>query len=391
MPDQMPRQLAQIQDFSARAGEKVLDILGKQNPTSTIISDLIDRATRAYDSDQMAKAAALQESMRALGYNPDKIRGALAGAGFRDGIVGSKELQDRYEEANQAHIAKTTLDEQIRKARLLEDADRMFGELTLFKQEVPGGEHLWYQQNKDKLQANPYAMKVISAALANSDISIPSKLLTKDNLANITPNAVLDRLNQINTRLGRLSAIGIPTSLDPEEALKHTNYDAFVQQLIKEFGYEKDAGGAGDIRNNFYSFYNKAKGKYKNAPDSLIIAAARQYIDSELFPWDQEDVDEAPALEFIGKRMAHWEKDMNQANELLKQKEILSKAYKDDTVAKAMTNYNTLVNRLQTAPISDLAKQMALSKQVQSYNTMLAQIALALEESKSTLSRSINN
>lgn len=392
MPDLRAGSIAQIQDFSSRAGEKLVDILGKQIPTASIIDDLVGKATRAWDSDQMAKAAALQETMMGLGYGPEKIRSALTSAGIRSGIVGSKELQDRYEEAEATRIAKEAHDNTMRVTGMMEEAKRLAGDLALFKQEVPGGEHIWYQRNKDKLQNNPYAMEAISTALANSDISTPAKLLSVQDLTGITPTAVREKLNSVESRLATLAAMGIPITDNPEEALKHTNFDAYVKDLIKELGYEKDAGGAGDIRENFYGFYNKAKGKYKNAPDDLIIAAARQFFDSELFPWDQEDVDEGPALEWIGAKLADgsWNKNMNQARELNKVKKIIKESFDNDSVMKAQANLTTMMNRLRTAPITELEKQMALSKQISGYNTLLQQLALALKDADSALARSIN-
>jgi hypothetical protein len=388
----MPTRIEQINNFAGRAYDKLIDVHASQAPLISGLAKILGEVTVANDSDQMAKAAAIQDIMVGNGDGPEKIRAALAKAGFRAGIVGSKELQDRYEEAEATRMAKEMHDNTVRVTGMMEEAKRLAGDLALFKQEVPGGEHIWYQRNKDKLQKNPYAMEAISTALANSDISTPAKLLSAQDLIGLTPTAVREKLNSVESRLATLAAMGIPITDNPEEALKHTNFDAYVKDLIKELGYEKDAGGAGDIRKNFYGFYNKAKGKYKNAPDDLIIAAARQFFDSELFPWDQEDVDEGPALEWIGAKLADgsWNKNMNQARELNKVKKIIKESFDNDSVMKAQANLTTMMNRLRTAPITELEKQMALSKQISGYNTLLQQLAVALKDADSALARSIN-
>ena len=349
----MPRQLAQIQDFSARAGERVLDILGKQNPTSSIISDLIDRATRAYDSDQMAKAAALQESMRALGYNPDKIRGALAGAGFRDGIVGSKELQDRYEEANQAQIAKTTLDNTLRVQGLREQGLGLAADLQNHVTTLgPESAYMWMEDHKDILKNNPYAYEAVMQYAQGANLSFaPYDVPATGAKAVIAdPVAVKTQLDSVNNILQRASALGIDTSLSPEEALKMSNFDAWVADEAKKRGYEGDAGAYADFRENMQMAFNQLKREHPTVPVEAILHAMRTNMDNGGLWWfDQEDINIQPAKEWLSKYAINWYSLYNDAQTAKKVKDILDPAWKENKIEHLAAGVRTKLKRIEDA------------------------------------------
>ena len=353
MPDQMPRQLAQIQDFSARAGEKVLDILGKQNPTSTIISDLIDRATRAYDSDQMAKAAALQESMRALGYNPDKIRGALSGAGFRDGIVGSKELQERYEKANQAQIAKTQLDNTLRVQGLQEQGYGLVADLQNHVKTLgPNSAYMWMEDNEEALKKNPYAYQAVLNYVNAANLSLSPYDVPKDgaSLTLANPVAVKTQLDAANNILQRANALGINTSLSPEEALKMSNFDAWVADEAKKRGYEGDAGAYADFRENMQMAFNQLKKDHPTAPVEAILHAMRTNMDNGGIWWfDQEDINLAPAKQWLNKHASNWYSLYNDAQTAKKVKDTLESAWKENKIEHLASGIKTQIKKIEDA------------------------------------------
>lgn len=351
----MPRQLAQIQDFSSRAGDRLIDILGKQrdNSPASILLDVVNKATRAYDSDQMAKAAALQESMRAQGFGPDVIRDALAGAGFRDGIVGSKELQDRYEEANQAQIAKATLDNTLRVQGLQEQGYGLVADLQNHVKTLgPNSAYMWMEDNEEVLKKNPYAYQAVLNYVNSANLSLAPYDVPKDgaSLTLANPVAVKAQLDAANNILQRANALGINTSLSPEEALKMSNFDAWVADEANKRGYEGDAGAYADFRENMQMAFNQLKKDHPTASTEAILYAMRTNMDNGGLWWfDQEDINLTPAKQWLDTHGANWYSLYNDAQTAKKVKDTLESAWKENNIEHLAAGIKTQVKKIEDA------------------------------------------
>lgn len=392
MVDQMPRSIAKIEDFSGRAAENLINILGKQRPTADMIADLVGRATRAYDSDQMAKAAALQESMRALGYNPDKIRGALAGAGFRDGIVGSKELQDRYEKANQAQIAKTQLDNTLRVQGLQEQGSALAADFVNHILTMgPENAYMWMQDHQKQLNANPYAYdKVMSYAKSNNigltpytSPSTPNTVLLQD------ASAVEAQMNNLKKLKAQALARGINTSLSPEEAIKTKDFDAWLAEQAKLLGYGSSGSGYSNFQENMREAWNELRGAVPNASPEAVLHAMKQFMDSGGMFWrwggiDQENVDIDKAKDWLIKDSATWQNLYNDAFKASKAHAELEKAYLNNTIQNVLAgvatqkkHYDDLV---KLGRLSVQRRDEALNQTISKANTANSAIVQALLE-----------
>ena len=388
----MPRQFAQIQDFSSRAGEKLLDILGKQISTADILSNVLNKATRAYDSNEMAKAAALQESMRAQGFDPDAIRGALAGAGFRSGIVGSKELQNRYEKANQAQLAKAAFDNTMRVQGLKEEADALTADLAKFASET-GAEngYMWFEDNGSKLDANPYAYKAaMDYAKANGLTLTPyrspdsaNSVLLKD------PTVVEGYMNSLKKIISQASARGIDTSLSPDEAIKNTDFDAWVANQAKLLGYGNDGAGFSDFQENMRDAWNTLRRAVPNATPESILYAMKMNMDNggKMWRWfgtDQENIDTDKALAWLQTDAANWQTLYNNAFKAKKAHAELEKAYLNNTIQNVLSGVATKEKQLndlvKVGKLSEARKQEALNNTISRANTVNNAIAQALIE-----------
>lgn len=391
MPDQMPRQFAQIQDFSARAGERLLDILGKQPNNSDAIVDFINKATRAYDSNEMVKAAALQESMRAQGFNPDAIRSALAGAGFREGIVGSEELQNRYEKANQAQLAKSTFDNTIREQELKKDALSIAADLDTFTRTAgPENASIWYERNKDRIAANPYAAKEIRDYAKEANLSFtPYTSPEKDNqLTPITDSHVASAANMARERLGQLAARGVDTTLNPDEAVKLSNVDAWIDDQAKIRGYNGTVKYT-DFRENMYKAYNYLQGKHRDLPPEVILQAMKMNMDNggifaNWFGLDQENIDTDAALTWIDKQGSDWYKGINEAFKLKKAMNYLEPAVKDNTIsttsAAVKTREKNIRDMISKGILTAEEGRAALNNYISKVETSRANINQAIKD-----------
>ena len=390
MVDQMPRSIAKIEDFSGRAAENLINILGKQRPTADMIADLVGRATRAYDSDQMAKAAALQESMRALGYDPDKIRGALAGAGFRDGIVGSEELQNRYEKANQAQLAKSTFDSAMRIQGLKEEADALTADLAKFASEA-GAEngYMWFEDNGSKLKTNPYAYKAaMDYAKANGLTLTPYRSPDSANSVLLKDPAVVEGyMNNLKKIISQASARGIDTSLSPDEAIKNTDFDAWVANQAKLLGHEGSAFS--DFQENMRDAWNTLRRAVPNATPESILHAMKMNMDNGGILWrwfgtDQENIDTDKALAWLQTDAANWQTLYNNAFKAKKAHAELEKAYLNNTIQNVLSGVATKEKQLndlvKVGKLSEARKQEALNNTISRANTVNNAIAQALIE-----------
>lgn len=310
MPDLRAGSMAQIQDFSSRSGEKLVDILGKQLPTASILNDLVGKATRAWDSDQIAKAAALQETMMGLGYGPEKIRAALTGAGIRAGIVGSKELQDRYEEGEATRIAKEAHDNTMRINALKEQSSSLLADLNSYVQSFgPNAAYVWLKDHPE-YKNNPYAYKAISDYTKANNLDITpltntDPVTTESQLVNIIGNQNKDQ-SKINETyrglLGKLEqykAQGLILPTDPKERLSRTNKDAFIKARAEKSGYlnkesgwfeESNSSKFNDLNDNINKAYSILEKEVPNASPELILYVIDKHLESSVLPFKQEDI-----------------------------------------------------------------------------------------------------
>lgn len=345
--------IEQINDFSSQAGRTLIELLGKQaaNSKADQLLSLVNRAVTAYDSDQLSKASALQDLMRAQGHGPDAIKNALVAAGFRAGIVGSKELKDRYEEANQAQIAKDTLDNTIRTQRLQEEGAALTADLAKFASEAgPENGYMWFEDNIGKLKANPYAYKsAMDYAKAAGLTLTPYRSPTVNNkLSDISPDQVENSLNIARNAIAKAQAAGIDTSLSVDEAVKLSNLENWIDQQAKQRGYVGDAGAYADFRENMQMAYNKLRKAAPNASSEAILQAMKLNMDNGGLWWfDQEDINIDPAKNWLQVHSANWQNLYNDAYKAKKALAVLEPAYKDNKILNTLGALRTRIKTIQ--------------------------------------------
>lgn len=401
--DQMPRSIAQIQDFSARAGDRIIDILGKQQADSpaNILLEVVNKATRAYDSDQMAKAAALQESMRAQGFGPDAIRNALSSAGFRAGIVGSKELQDRYEKANQAQLAKTQLDNTLRVQALNEQGSALAADLDRFVR-TAGAEnaYMWFQDHQKQLDANPYAFDKVMGYAKSANLSlVPYTSPATDNtLINLTPANVESYANAARKKVQEAQALGIDTSLSPEEAVKLSDIEAWIADQGKQRGYSGTSAFS-DFRDNMMKAYNILRAEAPNAAPEAILQAMKLNMDHGGILWnwfgaDQEDINIDPAKEWLRTQSTDWYAKFNDAFKAKKALKVLEPAMLNNQVLNTSTALNARIKQIKdleaTGQISSSRARDMINNVTNKANTSFTDVLQAIKETSEIYNRKLS-
>ena len=106
MPSIFPTQLDQVRDNSDRAAGRYLELMGQpQNSSANILAAIVDRATKANESQLMGDAlAAFQKGLE----NGQKAGDILKTLDPR--IAGSKEFQDRAGDIRDDRIKQTAED-----------------------------------------------------------------------------------------------------------------------------------------------------------------------------------------------------------------------------------------------------------------------------------------
>ena len=380
MPDLRAGSIAQIQDFSSRSGEKLVDILGKQLPTASILNDLVGKATRAWDSDQMAKASALQETMMGLGYGPEKIRAALTGAGFRAGIVGSKELQDRYEEGEATRIAKEAHDNTMRVAGLKEQASSLLSDFTRFVSTYgPHSAVTWLKSHPEYAQ-NPYASKDITAFIQSNNLNItPTSNTDKADILKTALEIGEGSSNQEKTNKAyktvllakeKLAAEGLTIPSDPKERLAMENTDAFIEKEAKNLGYldgewgwleENDSSKYEDFRDNVLDAKTKIEHAIPGVPPQIVHHVIKTNLRSGFGPFSQPSVSDInKAIDQARGLMALWDPSLGQLVDVEKHLSILKAASEGQTPLNTSLKAKKLLSQLEAAiKAGDLTREQA--------------------------------
>lgn len=391
MANALPHKLEQVRDYSSDAAIALANAVGNQRSNAGAVANLLSDLGKVYDKDQMAKAAAIQDSMVARGLDPDSITSALYSMGFGDKVIGSKELQDRYLKSNQAYIAKTSLDNTLREQELKKDALALAADLDSFIR-TAGTENasIWHERNKDRIAANPYAAKEVKdyAKEANLSFTPYTSPDTDNKLTPITDSHVASAANMARERLGQLAARGVDTTLNPDESVKLSNVDAWIDDQAKIRGYNGTVKYT-DFRENMYKAYNYLQGKHRDLPPEVILQAMKMNMDNggifaNWFGLDQENIDTDAALTWIDKQGSDWYKGINEAFKLKKAMNYLEPAVKDNTIsttsAAVKTREKNIRDMISKGILTAEEGRAALNNYISKVETSRANINQAIKD-----------
>ena len=397
-----PTQIEQINDFSSKAGAQVLDVLNKAPKTNyfDILSKMVDQATKATESQRLTEAVDAYNRAMEAGKSASE---ALVGLDPR--VTGSKAFKDEADKIRASILEQRANDRQeamwantLRQQAMQEEATKYAADLFTFANKV-GGDNagIWLNQNIEALRKNPHAFKAVTDLAKMQGYSFAPYTAPEDGAAVslIKPEDLQSIEGTLNKLIGRFRAKGINTPLSEEEALKLSNFDAWVKEQADRLGYLKDAGKYSDFRENMQMAYNQLRKEAGDLPTEAILYAMQTNMDNGgLFWFDQEDINKDPAADWLRKNAKNWYKDYNDALTANSVLGVIKKANTDNQMQKSVSAYATRAKNVQdlieNGDIPEKQGKDILAKYISSLNTSNSDVIEAVKKAKAlTLGRSL--
>lgn len=386
MPSIFPTQLDQVRDQSDRAGSRYIDLLGQpQNNSTNILAQIIDRATKANESQLLGDAlAAYQRGIE----NGQRAADILRTLDPR--IAGSKEFQDRAGDIRDSHLKQTAEDRaqaqwanQLHRQALQDEANDLYARYLENQQRTNGlGAGSFYEAHKAELAANPLArQKIIENAITTgADISfnpnatqlIPN-LDTEKFSANIT-----EARNQALANIDRVSALGLNLEDNPDMMKATQSIQSFIDAGAKARGYEGDdySDYAENVTTAFHNIKAELNRKGITLPDQVILA---QMYRNPYDAWiGQDSVKEDAIIDWALQYGSDYDKE--------RQSYLASKAFMDayneaqanrtisNTEAQLATNVRRLVELRNSGYLTEAQFRDQMAKASRAYDTSLASL-----------------
>ena len=397
-----PTQIEQINDFSSKAGAQVLDVLNKAPKTNyfDILSKMVDQATKATESQRLTEAVDAYNRAMEAGKSASE---ALVGLDPR--VTGSKAFKDEADKIRASILEQRANDRQeamwantLRQQAMQEEATKYAADLFTFANKV-GGDNagIWLNQNIEALRKNPHAFKAVTDLAKMQGYSFAPYTAPEDGAAVslIKPEDLQSIEGTLNKLIGRFRAKGINTPLSEEEALKLSNFDAWVKEQADRLGYLKDAGKYSDFRENMQMAYNQLRKEAGDLPTEAILYAMQTNMDNGgLFWFDQEDININPALVWLRNNAENWYKDYNDALTANSVLGLIKKANTDNQMQKSVRAYATRAKNVQdlikNGDIPEEQGKNILAKYISSINTSNSDVIEAVKKAQAlTLGRSL--
>lgn len=397
-----PTQIEQINDFSSKAGAQVLDVLNKAPKTNyfDILSKVVDQATKATESQRLTEAVDAYNRAMEAGKSASE---ALVGLDPR--VTGSKAFKDEADKIRASILTQRANDRAeamwantLRQQAMQEEATKYAADLFTFANKV-GGDNagIWLNQNIEALRKNPHAFKAVTDLAKMQGYSFAPYTAPEDGAAVsfIKPEDLQSIEGNLNKLIGRFRAKGINTPLSEEEALKLSNFDAWVKEQADRLGYLQDAGKYSDFRENMQMAYNQLRKEAGDLPTEAILYAMQTNMDNGGLLWsDQEDINIDPAVNWLRNNAENWYKDYNDALTANSVLSVIKKANTDNQMQKSVRAYATRAKNVQdlieNGDIPEEQGKNILAKYISSINTSNSDVVEAVKKAKAlTLGRSL--
>lgn len=337
-----PTNLDQVNDFSYKAGDRVIDLLGKQPEQNVFqaLADVVGKASQAIESEKMANAVA---SFRKAFENGASYEDAIKNLDSR--IIGSDQFQERADRVRNSILAQRNEDRneakwqnELKQQAMAKEASLLAAEFQNFKKQVPNGDAIWIQENLSRLKSNPFAYNTIMG-MASDDLYLPdgtqyvgAPSLTQDEVRNAF-NILKNREDFLNTR-------GV-FSPDSENNFTFKNVEDFIDKLSKRYGYTEGAAERfdGNVRKAVASLADLG------APAELVLAGLARNIDWSLI--GTQDIDTDTARQWIKTRLPDYQENRNTMDAIKQQQKILKDALDNNTVKQVNASLSVELARLK--------------------------------------------
>ena len=398
MANVFPTRIEQVNDFSQRAGDRLLDIMGKAPDSNyaSIIAKVVDTATKAQESQRLTDAVDAYNRAMEAGKSASE---ALKGLDPR--MTGSKAFKDQADKIRASILGQRADDRAadqwrntLRLQGMQEDATTLASELYSFANKA-GGENagIWFEKNLPRFKNNPYAYKAVTDLAKSQGYSFaPYSSSGSVSGVQVPDEAALATAeNGLNQLMGRFKAKGLTAPLSEEEALTMSNFDSWLEHQAKNLGYIGDAGKYSDFRENMQQAYNQLRAEAGDLPIEAVLYAMKTHMDNGgILYWDQEDIDTTAAKDWLRKNGANWYKDYNDMVAAKRAFDVIKKANADLTTQKALATLKAkrrlFDNMEQLGDITWDERNDMLARSAATINNTNADLMTALKSALSMLS-----
>lgn len=393
-----PNSIEQINDFSGKAGDRLVDVLGnapsKVNYAQYILKAINDK-TRADESQRLTEAVDAYNRAMEAGKSASE---ALEGLDPR--MTGSKAFKDEADKIRASILGQRANDRAeamwantLRQQAMQEEATKYASDLFTFANKVGGDSAgIWLNKNIEALRKNPHAFKAVTDLAKMQGYSFAPYTAPEEGagMSLIKPEDLQSIEGKLNHLVGRLSAKGINTSISDEEALKLSNFDTWVKSQAERLGYLQDAGKYSDFRENMQMAYNQLRKVGGDLPTETILYAMQTNMDNGGLWWfDQEDINMTPAENWLRNNAKNWYKDFNDARTINSILGLIKKANDENQMQKSVSAYSSRAKNVQdliaSGPITEKEGKDILSKYVASLNTTNSDLFEAAKKAEAIL------
>ena len=394
MPSIFPTQLDQVRDNSDRAAGRYLELMGQpQNSSANILAAIVDRATKANESQLMGDAlAAFQKGLE----NGQKAGDILKTLDPR--IAGSKEFQDRAGDIRDDRIKQTAEDRAqaqwtntLHRQALQDEATLLRAKAIEFYKKTGGlGAGVFLDQNKEALNRNPLAFNQVMDFYNTTGANITydpnaEGIGTTDNLLKAkSVNEIIDQASKNALSAQNLASyVGIDLNPDTLEALKQQNIDSFIASEGKNRSYSGQ--DYSDFSENIRDAYAQLKSAVPGLPEWAYLGMLKQNMEAGTWSWipfagrfDQDQVDVDTAIDQLRTYREVLEPVASKLELATNLKNKIMQAKQDGTLSKAFADTQAQIKYIQNL----LSRGEINSQQA---NSMLAEAARVRDASYASL------
>lgn len=388
-----PTEIQQVADFTPRAGDALLNIMGRESNPYNNIMNLVDRTIGAYTKAKESEAIANANAQISLALeNGKSVPEAYAGIESR--ILGNKAIQERTDDvinsllnrskdkrdwqteerlAREAALRNQLTSLQIQKEREQRVADSLIADFQENQQRYNGyGDQNWYDAHKKELLSNPLARKLILDKVKTAGSSLSSAPIQK--AIKFDGNSIDDgraKLNEIEEYIGR---IGV-TKEQLDYAVKHKSMDDYIQERIKALGYTGE--DARDFSTNASHAWKILENKVANLGYSsqLVPMLMRLSEYDPAYSWlsfgtRQFDYDPSKVEQFIRDNGGNFRRYLNDYEKLQGARELLNNSDTKKAVNALKAQYEMVIknatedysaNRISVEKYQDIVNQATRS------------------------------
>ena len=354
-----PTQIQQTNDFSGQAGERLLNVMGRQqvyNPLEAFATTL-NKATKAMESQKLTEAVDAYNRAMEAGKSASE---ALVGLDPR--VTGSKAFKDEAEKIRSSILDQRANDRQeamwqntLHRQALEDESNALLADMLRFKATTPYGAPIWLDRHQAELKNNPLAYNKIMSILQGTDLSdasvAPLSPEAFDTLVSGLSNQAATTLKEADRILSNNSNLGIALTADLEKSPYLKDLTSFISSKAKDRDYK--GGDFSDYADNITKAYETLSSDFKNLPMEQILATMERHhitpITSAIFGgFVQDDVDISAARKELETLSKNFEVQKEAAEKALAVKSMLKDVVNNDQIKAEILNANTLLSKIDS-------------------------------------------